>query len=256
MRRGAHGIRGLIIVLLGLGVALASPASSALADSFDMSDMAYNVPVSQEEIAQIRTVLPEYGGVDPSLLNPAQGLNFEFFQAGALSLTFLYEGANYKNSLGYFLYDDNGDVISEHTIFANASGTGPGLEGGGSLDAGATVNLGSFDAGTRVGFWVQANGYRNPNGYKYYSLESLNPDGQGHFALWLDTQRNRVVYGVEDIYDLGDHDFNDMVFTVNFTPNTTNQGATPEPATGLLAASALGMAGWLRRRRAKNASAG
>lgn len=225
----------------------------------DLMGQVFNTPISQQELNAIDSVFPEYGGVDASLLNPSHGLNLFFYQQASVTFTFISEGAGYKNKVGYFLYDDYGNILSRQTVFSNASGTGPGLAGGGLLNPGDSVVLGLFDEGTHLGFWIQANGYNNPNSHIYYTLEDRNPDNKGHFALWLNPDSQRLVYGVEDLFNLGDHDYNDLVFSLSVDPlEATNQGgdsagaAAPEPGTMLLLASGLaGVAGlsWRRRRR-------
>lgn len=239
-----------LIILLALLLASASPA---LADSLDMMGQVFHQNIPAQELATINDTFPEGAGLDPTLIAAANDPNLHLTAQAKVTFTFLGEGAGYKNSVGYFLYDDLGNILESHTIFANASQSG----GGGSLKAGDSVVLGVFEAGTNIGFWLKADGYNNSRGSVYYTLEGLNPEELRHFALWGDHANERLVFGVEDLPDLGDRDYNDLLFSVSANPySAINPGAgaagAPEPATLLLMGSALaGLAGagWRRRKR-------
>ena len=164
---------------------------------------------------------------------------------------FIDEGAGYKNTFGYFVYDDDQNILYQETIFSNASETG----GGGSLNVGDTVSLGTFEAGSNIGFWLQANGYNDPNGHTYYSLDQYNPDGLRHIAIIQDPANERLIVGFEDLYNLGDQDYNDIVFTFSATPYSaidtskipTGSPEASEVATLLIVAGMF--AGYMYRRR-------
>jgi len=230
-------------------------AGPAAADSMDMMDQVFHQDIPASELAAISAAFPEGGGLDPAYVAAANDPNMHLYAQAEVTFTFIGEGAGYKNSVGYFLYDDQGKILEMNTIFSNASGWGGGLTGtGGSLLSGDSVVLGIFDEGTNIGFWVRADGYNNPNGYVYYSLEGLNPDQERHFALWSNDAGERKVFGVEDLYNLGDQDYNDMIFSVTANPYSalSPSAGAPEPASLLLMGSALaGLAGvgWRRRRR-------
>jgi hypothetical protein len=234
----------LVLVLAGAG--------GAAADNVDMMDQVFHLDIPASQLAEINAAFPEYGGLDSAYLDPANDPNLYLYSRAEVTFTFLGEGAGYKNSVGYFLYDDNYNILNSYTIFSNASGAGSGLAGGGSLLPGDSVVLGVFDAGTHIGFWLRANGYNNPNGPIYYTLEGLNPDKKRHYALWADHANQRMVFGVEDLPNLGDRDYNDLLFSVTADPySALAPGAgTPEPAILLLLASGLaGLAGFSWRRR-------
>jgi hypothetical protein len=187
---------------------------SVFAGQYDVPEGMYNVSVSDAELSSIQNLFPEDGGIEPAFINSTTDPNLHFTDTGDLSVTYIDEGAGYKNSFGYFTFDDNNNILSKHTIFENASG----LNKGGVLVAGDTMDLGTFNEGDNVGFWLQANGYWNPDGHTYYTVDELNPDGLRHIAIVDDN--GYINIGIEDLYNLGDQDYNDIIFRMNITPNS------------------------------------
>lgn len=180
----------------------------------DLSSTIYNVEMDSQMANEIQSYLPEGGGLNSAFISNSTDPNLHLIGEGDVAVTFIDEGAGFKNSFGYFIYDDAGNILSETTIFSNASEAG----GGGTLVAGDTVDLGTFQEGTNIGFWVQADGFNNPNGNKFYSIDSMNPDGLRHIAILEDPDTDQLIVGFEDLYNLGDQDYNDIVFTVTVTP--------------------------------------
>lgn len=219
----------------------------------DLPDGLYHMDFSSSDLNQIQSLFPEeYNGVHPSFIHTDTDPNLRLIDTAEISVTFIDEGAGYKNKFGYFLFDENRNVLHKNTLFENASKLG----GGGLLIAGDTIDIGTFEAGTNIGFWLQANGYNNPNGATYYTLDELNPDGLRHMAIMSDEENERLVIGIEDLYNLGDQDYNDIIFTFSATPFSAldrSNVPTGAPAPGLLTTSLicgtiLGF-GWRRRRR-------
>lgn len=221
----------------------------------DLSDTVYQVDISTEELNEIQSLLPE-SQVNGAFVNTGIDPNLRLLEDAEISITFIDEGAGYKNSFGYFLFDDDLNILSETTIFANASE----LYGGGTLLPGDTVDLGLFEAGTNIGFWLQGNGYNDPNGHTYYTLDQYNPDGERHVAVIADVVNEQIVLGVEDLFNLGDQDYNDIVFTITASPfsaldTSTMPTGAPEAgpiATAMICASLFGV--YARRRRGAAAS--
>jgi hypothetical protein len=181
----------------------------------DLSSAIYSIDIPANELNSIQTLFPEYGGLNPAFINNNTDPNIYLLAQADITATFIDEGAGYKNTFGYFVFDDNQDILSEQTIFSNASEVG----GGGALRTGDSVMLGTFAEGTNVGFWLKGNGFNNPLGHTYYTLDQYNPDGLRHMALVFDTVSQKLIIGIEDLYNLGDQDYNDLVFTFSTTPN-------------------------------------
>ncbi len=132
-----------------------------------------------------------------------------------MSITFMWEGAGYHNVFGYFLYDTATRTYKQNpglvTIFQDVTWSSEG----GCMDTGVTVNVSrKFAAGDIVGFWILSDGYPNPDGKNtYFSMNGTtlyNPDGYRH-TVWakLKDFNDIVLIGFEDLWNLGDADYND-----------------------------------------------
>ena len=148
-------------------------------------------------------------------------------------VTFVTEGAGYRNVLVYYVYDSNtppavpSDVDSLFVVFPNASFSGSG----GGMYAGDKVHLGRLPAGKTISWALVANGW-NTNGSLnlgapvYYSDPALNTiesnvSRRQHSVQLLDNSRQLLLNGFEDLPRSGnssDDDFNDLMFYVTATP--------------------------------------
>lgn len=154
-------------------------------------------------------------------------------------VTFVSEGAGYRNVLGYYTYPVGNPPATVPSaeditiIFPNVSALGSG----GGLLMGNKVKIGTFTSGTAIGWVLLANGWRNgqvTNGYwKLYSNTEYNPESnpslKHHNVLLADPDNERIILGFEDIrrdYGSCDNDFNDAIFYVTANPysamTTTN----------------------------------
>jgi len=149
---------------------------------------------------------------DLSLLSPSASIDIE--RETSIALAFVGESAGYKNSVGFFRMAADGSVLSETVAFANFSGTGTGLAGGGTLNPGDTVEIGTFLPGERVGFFVAANGFSDAKAPKWYTDSKLNSDGQDHDAV-LQLDGFGTLIGFEDLKGLGDRDYDDALLLVS-----------------------------------------
>lgn len=236
--------------------------------------LTYNTATAEPTIAEFTRTLPPHLPAMPSDLlskvrymlpegrdirQNSQGLlpdsddktNLRFNEDAEVSVTFLSEGAGYRNSVGYFVYDPASpprypSEVREKILLADASMPAP-------LDAVSearqnTINLGTLPAGKALGFMIVANGYsssgRTLNGTRipgvndrpnskwvFYTLRGLNPEASSaqnlnvHTVMLKDLSDSsdgyqRLVIGFEDINREtgGDHDFNDVVLAIHVTP--------------------------------------
>ena len=176
--------------------------------------------------------------------------NLRFSEEAEVWVSFLSEGAGYRNSVGFFTYDPASPPTSpaqvqERILFANASMPSP-LDAAGTYQN--TIHLGRFPAGQALGFVIVSNGFTS-NGrlvdgvriggvkdnaspqWIFYTLRGLNPEAPGtqnlnvHSVMLKDLSDSgegyqRLVIGFEDINreSGGDHDFNDVVLALHVTP--------------------------------------
>jgi hypothetical protein len=191
--------------------------------------------------------------VHPELLPPHLVPDLKVTQnACKVWVSFYSEGAGLRNSLGYFVYPDGAPPSSvplatrqSNIIFANSSAQ----NSGGTLVQGNRFQLGSgsteasttFSAGSRIGFYLIADGCNATTGCTasnlnyskptYYSVDALNPEStlakKRHALIVEHEDANRMVLGFEDLNrDASgtDHDFNDVVFTINWEPESCIEG--------------------------------
>jgi LruC domain-containing protein len=148
-------------------------------------------------------------------------------------VTFVAEGAGNLNSLAYYTYPTStpptsaADIKTATLVFPNASGLGSG----GGLQAGNKVKLGTFSAGTSIGFILLGNAWTGSGvdvtSPKYYSTDALNPETtaslQKHTVVLYDSADNLTLIGFEDLNRQtggSDNDFNDLVFYATSNPVT------------------------------------
>lgn len=167
---------------------------------------------------------PDYFSND---INP----NISLVELADVFVTFVHEGAGYKNVLGFYTYPTDNpptspeDISAITIIFPNASYQGSG----GGLFAGDKVKIGTFPANTTIGFALMADGWKNnqvtDGKWIVYSNKELNPESdpdlQQHTVLLSDNARDLILLGIEDIRrdnSSCDNDFNDAVFYVTANP--------------------------------------
>jgi LruC domain-containing protein len=147
-------------------------------------------------------------------------------------LTFIYEGAGYRNTLGYYKYPTNKppatmqDIDTIHFVFPNASLVGSG----GGMHSGDKVKIGTIDAGTTIGLVLFADGWNGSSvnyyaGGAYFSDSNLNPEvnpALKRHTVMLQYQ-NTYMIGFEDMNREAsgcDHDFNDVMVYASSNPIT------------------------------------
>lgn len=176
---------------------------------------------------RIKNALPE-AEVNEAFMTDSDGGTIHLTEEAEVFITFIHEGAGYKNSFGYFTFDRNNppqtkEEIRETIVFPNLSYP--------HLTNGHRVSIGTFPADTSIGFFIAANGFWYWTGVKdftipyYYSLSHLNPEHnealKQHMVLLYDEETSEAVLGFEDLpRTWGDNDFNDALFSVKATPET------------------------------------
>jgi len=147
-------------------------------------------------------------------------------------ITFVSEGAGYRNSIGYYTYNavtpptSASQIKAYNIIYPNASLPGSG----GSLQSGSKVLLGRFPAGTGIGWFIVADGWTGSyvTGQTiYYSEPAFNSETDAtkrqHTVLLHDNSRSQFLLGFEDLNRVtggSDDDFNDAIFYVTSNPVT------------------------------------
>jgi len=198
-------------------------------------------------------------------------------------VTFYSEGAGYKNTLGFYTYDGNTqrkrptsrDELRKNgkIVYPNASGEGAG----GTLKYGTTLSLGHLSSGTKVIFFLVADGRKKgeeaknthvspndattplkeewifssyaPLNKEYDPLSILSIPTDKHVAmLWdevtqVDGKEGRILLmGFEDVdrsYGGCDHDFNDVLFSVSTSPMAALEDSSEEGEAGFAQAPDL-----------------
>jgi len=192
-----------------------------------------NDEISKDFLNDINNTLPERQTLTtshPEYLQSGLDYNLNLIGDCDVWITFVHEGAGYKNELGFYSYPtgqtpQTSDDIKEITIiFPNVSYEGSG----GGLYSGNKVYIGRFNSGTSIGFALMANGWDNQvtsGVWTVFSDPDLNPESKSdlrqHTVLVNDNGRNLFLLGFEDILrdnSSCDHDFNDAVFYVTANP--------------------------------------
>ncbi|MEM6684217.1 MAG: DUF4114 domain-containing protein [Bacteroidota bacterium] len=218
--------------------------------------------VSVATLEMISNSLPESYPVpdyNPHYISSGYDTDLTITQPADVWVTFVSEGAGYRNVLGFYTYDLNNPSPTAPQpeditiIFPNASALGSG----GGLQVGDKVKIGTFPANTGIGWVLLANAWSSStstvgNGlWKLYSNPDYNPEAQPelryHNVLLTDPTNERIILGFEDIrrdYGSCDNDFNDAIFYVTANPyaalKTTNY-ADVESATDVTSANDGGL---------------
>lgn len=212
--------------------------------------------------------LEEYKALNQAHINGTVRTNLTLEKDFDVKVNYVMEGAGYKNTLGVYTVDEHGVIGNVQLLAKNLSGTGNGVFGGGSFNAGDLLgDLGTLKAGTQLGFFIVSDGYNANNQFSALDLSkghfefqdktdhsaasiddsgantslvfindgthavttvqgdiyhatsmSLNADGAVHTASGLDDAGNLQI-GFEDLKNLGDADFNDVVIEISMAAN-------------------------------------
>ncbi|CAD0007303.1 LruC domain-containing protein [Flavobacterium salmonis] len=190
--------------------------------------------INKDFLTDVNNALPENMPVPtyhPEYLLGNSQHNLVILDKAEVWITFVSEGAGYKNVLAYYTYDRDfppktaADIKECFVIFPNASFAGSG----GGLYSGDKVSLGVFEKNTVIGWMLMRNGWNDTTrlsteglGLLYSNLE-LNPETdikhRQHTVMLYDEKRSLFLLGFEDlIRPGGDNDFNDAVFYASANP--------------------------------------
>ena len=191
--------------------------------------------ISASLLSHVNASLPEskpLTDTHPEYLSSTATSTLNITTKSDVWVTFVAEGAGYLNTLAYYTYQtgkqpkDESDIDKATIVLPNSSANGSG----GGLKAGNKVKLGTFDAGTSIGFILIADAWTgkgiNTGNAKYYSDAKFNPekkaDKKKHAVLLYDDANKVTLVGFEDLdrEDGSDDDFNDLVFYASSNPVT------------------------------------
>ncbi|NJB71042.1 hypothetical protein GGR42_001504 [Saonia flava] len=192
--------------------------------------------VTESELETINNSLPESFPVpeyNPQYITSGYDTDLILDDNADVWVTFITEGAGYTNVLGYYTYDINNPPTTVPNqeditiIYPNASELGAG----GGLQVGDKVKIGTFTAGTGIGWVLLANAWNGKEVahdiWQVYSNPDFNPESdetlRHHNVLLKDPDNERIILGFEDVrrdLDWCDNDFNDAIFYVTANPYT------------------------------------
>ncbi|MBW1297944.1 DUF6923 family protein [Aquimarina litoralis] len=192
--------------------------------------------VSQETVDMIHNALPEGYPVpdfNPHYISSGYDTDVVLEENAEIWVTFVGEGAGYRNTLGFYTYDADNPYATVPQpeditiIFPNVSAVGSG----GELEVGDKVKIGSFPPNTGIGWVLLANAWKDgcvdTGHWQLYSNPDYNPESDEslryHNVLLNDPDSDRIILGFEDIrrdYSSCDQDFNDALFYITASPIT------------------------------------
>jgi len=194
--------------------------------------------VTQDILDLVANSLPEGMPVpnyNPQYIAETVSADTRLIDSAEVWVTFVHEGAGFRNVLGYYEYDltdppsSVDEVDSLRIIFPNVSFA----YSGGDLYTGDKVYLGSFSPNTGIGWFLVPNGWSTSlQTLSYPGTETIKfsnkdfndftaPAYRSHVVLLKDNARELLLLGMEDLdRPGGDNDFNDAVFYVTATPYT------------------------------------
>lgn len=180
--------------------------------------------------SRIQTLFKEYDNnylKYPELFEPTLSKSVFLKKESEVYITFVDEGAGWKNSLGYYTYNISNPPktiadLQKHILFPNVSQ----VNEGGGLNTGDMLQIGTgkFPAGTVVGFYLIAEGWKNglvtEGSYTHYTDIQFNIAAHQQHTLFIEKTCNDLVMTFEDIdFDDGlsynDKDYNDILFVIS-----------------------------------------
>jgi len=240
---------GGTVMVSGSDAAATTFNSTALADFMAIAETRLNETKAAKDLDAIR--------IDPTKLT----LGYDT----AIRVYFVGEGAGYRNSLGISTTGGTPNSADAELVFPDASSNLSSVGGNGTsvrnstapLLPGDFVDLGVFAAGTKLDFFLIANGALGGNrGEVYSTTDSVNRDGLTHAVSLAPDGSPYLLLSFEDLFGGGDEDYNDVVFAIQLgTANISHlqefsKLSAPEPSMAIGALLGCGVfLGTSRRRR-------
>ncbi len=261
-------LTGLGMIVLGQGVLLAQDSqgcdsvNEAITQKFRFlggwdkdGKIDYHVmpgdTISDEMLHFVETTLPETINIfdrDGDLFDENAQLNTVLNEASDVWVSFVHEGANFKNVLGFYTYPKGQppssyyDIDSMTVIFPNVEHDSLGRES--VVELGEKVHLGAFPANTVIGYFVIADGWVGDTicylrNYMVFTDKQLNAFTSEEYRQqtiqMYFTSEDRLVIGFEDLKRPGgDQDFNDVMFYVTANPGAIDTTNIPHVPTALM----------------------
>lgn len=213
---------------------------------FDADGKPYNLvqkDICEKILSDIFTLaLPEQQNAiqaHPEFFANDVPMNLYIEEDAEVSISFVHEGAGYKNVLGYYYYNaDNPpasvDEITKLIVFPNYSAEN---SGGGLLEGNTVELMGNFKANTVIGFFINTDGFVNGNitegNEAFYTDKAFNHKRQRQSVILAHSECEELVLCFDDQRvkgpgTVGDKDFNDAIFQINvFPPNAVNTSVFP-----------------------------
>lgn len=205
--------------------------------------------------ALVKTVLPEGYALNRTHPEYLMDNSVDFLDNSTLTITFIGEGAGYRNAFGYFIYPTSNppksiaDIKECYFVFPNASASGSGgsLVSGDRIKLPYTFNYGKknshdvivpenyvFPKNHSVGWILYPNAWTgsgvSPYIVPYTSLSALNPESalmlKIHTATFLVPHTNKLLLGFEDLRRDSpscDNDFNDLIISIEVDTNAVSK---------------------------------
>ena len=241
-------------------------AGEVMAADSDASSKAFDANVLPGALAFIQANLPE--GVNNSkspIVEKVDPSKLILSTKTDVTATFVYEGAGYHNTLGINTTGLGVKSGNPEIIFPDVSST-DGFDNQGTpgtrtpsepLLPGDFVDLGTYAAGTKLDFFLIADGANGGNSvYNSINGTSTNPDGLNHVGMFSptmfaspDLNSPYVFVTFEDLLGGGDLDYNDTIFAFNVGSAAVHAlFATPEPSMYFTLGGFLALGIWAKRR--------
>ncbi|RYE34039.1 MAG: DUF4114 domain-containing protein [Sphingobacteriaceae bacterium] len=214
--------------------------SYAFLGSYDDSGKPVNYLGTKDVISSSLTsfltnTLPERTDLrksNPDLLTTKAIADIAITRKSDVSITFVSQGTGLTDGVAYYTYPTGSSPTSANDI-KNITYIFPLAGYGTTLQSGDKVKIGTFEAGTSIGFVLMQSGWDatkkavNNNAVHFCSNDALNPEVdpnlKKHAVLINYNPESKILIGFEDLDRTAancDHDFNDIVVYATVIPST------------------------------------